>query len=135
MWKKLFDSNLWFSQPPIILSHTDQYLGYFFTICVVLGIIIRIAKQFAANRVKAKLLNKFFYFFLTTGVSGLIWYGLRYENVPIFSLRYWALFVLLLALIWLLLIVKYLVFKFRSEMHDYERDIVKNKYIPGSKNR
>lgn len=131
----IFDSNLWFSQPSIILSRADFYLGYFFAACLILAIILKVLKRFSANLVKIKLNNKFFHLFLTVGISGLVWYGFRYENTPIFAVRAWAGANLVLGVVWFLFLVNYLVFNFNSELKEYDRELLKNKYIPGSKTK
>ncbi|MEO8066042.1 MAG: hypothetical protein ABI643_04340 [Candidatus Doudnabacteria bacterium] len=135
MFSKLLENNFWFSQPSSFLSQLDQYLAYFFVACLALTIAVWAIKRFSVNQVKIKILNKFFYLFLTIGLSGLVWYGFRYENTPIFALRAWAGLVLLIGLIWVLFIVKYLIFGFPAALKEYDREMTKSKYIPGPKTR
>lgn len=131
MWSELLDRNLWFSQPSIILTQTDRYLGYFFAGCLILCILLKLGKRFTTHQVFAGLMDRFFYLLLTVGFSGLVWYGFRYENTPIFAARSWAGLCLAIGIVWLLFIVKYLIFNFRGEVKDYDHELIKNKYIPG----
>ncbi len=135
MWAKLFDRNLWFAQPSIVLAHTDLYLGYFFAACIILAIVLKLSERFVINKVKAKLIDRLFYHLLTIGISGLVWFGFRYENTQIFAMRAWAGLVLLTGLVWFLFVIKYLIFKFSTELKEYEHTLIRNKYIPGPKNR
>lgn len=135
IWEKLFDFKLWFTQPSVILSKTDLCLGYFFAACVILAIVLKLCKRFSKNPVKLKLMDKFFSFLLSVGITGLVWFGFRYENTPIFAALSWAGLVMALGLIWFLFIVKYLIFGFTSELREYDRQLQKSKYIPGPKAR
>lgn len=135
MLRKFFDYNLWFTQPSIVLSQPDLYLGYFFAACLIISIVLKLSGRLTKNQIKTKLMNKFFYLLLTTGLSGLVWFGFRYENTPIFAMRAWAGGVLLVGLIWFLYILKYLFFHFFAELKEYDHELIKNKYIPGPKNR
>lgn len=133
MLSKLLDSYFWFVQPSIVLSRADLILGYFFLGSLLIVTLLVIIKKSVKNEVKLKLLNRFKSLFLVVGISGLVWFALRYENTPIFGLRYWAGLFLLVGLIWGLFILKYLVFNFSKELRAFENEQLKNKYISGSK--
>jgi hypothetical protein len=133
MFSKLYDYYFWFTQPPTIFTHADKVFGDSFLACLILGIILAIAKRFVSNEVVKKLINKFSSWFLYLGITGLVWLGLRYENTPILAERLWAGVIVLIGIIWLIFILKYLVFNFRSDKIQLDRETVKNKYIPGKK--
>ena|SRR3989344_2561814 len=133
MFSKLLDSSYWFTQPPIILTRSDYYLAWFFTACLILAMILKLAKRFSKNPIKTRLMDRLFSLLLTVSFSGLIWYGFRYENTPIFAMHYWAGLVVLIGLIWFFFIAKYFVSRFFPELTEFDREQLKKKYIPGSR--
>ena len=133
MISKLLDPNFWFSQPSIILTGGDRDFGYIFLASLVVSIILIIAKRFIQHGIMKKLVSKVFYLLLTIGLTGLVWYGIRYENTPIFANRYWAGLVFIFGMIWGLFIVKYLIFNFPKELKQYNYEVLKNKYLSGAK--
>ena len=133
MWTKLLDSNYWFSQPSVVLTRSDLYLAWFFLACLILAIVLKVTKRLTKNPIKRNLMDRLFNLFLTVSLSGLVWYGFRYENTPIFAMHYWAGLVLLMGLVWFLVIAKYFAFQYFPDLADYDREQMKKKYIPGSK--
>lgn len=124
------DKFFWFSQPSTILTPEDKYLGYVFAGLLVLAILFRLSVIFSRNPVNKVLLKKFWHLTFSTGLSGLIWLGVRYENTPIFSQRYWAGLALAIGVVWLLFVLKYLVFDYFKQKSEYNREQIKNKYLP-----
>jgi hypothetical protein len=125
----------WFTQPSIILAQADWILGWGFAGGVALSIILGLIKHWVKAPLTSKILSRFFNLSLTIGLCGLFWVGVRYENTPIFSMRAWAGLVLLIGLIWLIFIVKYLIFNYPKELKEYNHEQLKNKYIPNAKSR
>ena len=121
----------WFSQPSTLLSVEDKYFLYLFLSLILLGVVLWLSRKLSANPVNKKLLNKFSAVAFYTGLSGLFWFGLRFENPPIFARRYWAALTIIVALIWLGFVLKYLIINYSTEKIQAQREFVKNKYIPG----
>jgi hypothetical protein len=130
MFDRLTDYYFWFPQPPTILSQPDMFFGYIFAGIFILAIVVRIVARFMSHDIYRKALLKFWYLGLTVGLSGLIWFGMRYENTQIFGRRYWAGLTLLVGLVWLVPVLKYLIMNFVKEKKEYERELIKNKYLP-----
>ena len=131
--QQFLDPNFWFSQPPVILSRADMYLGYFFAGLLILSVIFWATAKFTKHTVIRKIWKRYQYLAVTIALSGLLWFGLRYENTPVFANRYWVGIVLLGGLVWKLFILKYLVFNFHAEKVEYDHEQLKNKYIPGKR--
>jgi hypothetical protein len=130
MWKQ---SYFWFIQPSSVLNNYDYYFFWAFVILFAIGIIFKIALNFSRHGIYVKLINKFSNLGLTLGLSGLAWAGFRYENTPIFSDRYWAGLIFVIAIVWLLFILKYVLTKFGPERREFEKQMVNSKYIPSRK--
>ncbi len=129
--KQLLDLNFWFGVPTEILTHADMLFGYTAAASFGVGVIILVAVRWVKNVIYKKLLNRIGYLGVTIGLLAALWWGVRYENTPIFSNRYWLGLITLSGIVWLLFIVKFLIFNFRKELAEYEREQLKNKYIPG----
>lgn len=128
------DYYFWFSQPSTILNSFDLVLGYVFAGLVVLSVIAWLLKKFYfSHPVVRKLVGRFGNAMLWTGLIGLVWFGFRYEAVPIFSRRMWAALIVLSGVIWIGFIKWYMFSKFRKEKQDFDYASVKSKYIPGKR--
>lgn len=126
----LNDYYFWFAQPSSILNSYDWAAAYFFAGLTVLGVLVwMISKFFAKHPVVKKLLDRYSSATFWIGITGLVWFGFRYEVVPIFSKRVFAGGIIVLGLVWLGWVKWYLVTKFRKEKADYDYTQVKNKYI------
>lgn len=130
MWNNLTNYYFWFTQPSSFLSPEDRMFFYVFVGIAVLAILFRVAARLVQHHINRKLLMRLWYLAFSVGLSGLIWYGMRYENTYIFARRYWAGLTLLVGIVWLLFIIKYLVFQYRGEKTDYEKELVRRKYLP-----
>ena len=133
MSKLLTDKFFWTIPPSSILIAQDKLLGYIFLGIIIVAAFFRILMFLTKNMVQRNLLAKFWRMFLTIGIVGIIWYVLRYENTPIFALRLWAGLDLLAGVIWLLFILKFLVFEFPKQRTEHEKIMLRNKYLPGNK--
>jgi hypothetical protein len=130
----LTDYYFWFAQPSSILNTYDWVAGYIFVGFLALSIIASIiSKLFVTHPVVKKLMSKWYNALLWSGIIGLIWFGFRYEAVPIFSKRAWGGGALILALVWLGFVKWYLVRHFLNEKREYDYNSVKSKYIPNGK--
>src|SRR3972149_1134277 len=119
MFKQLTDYFFWFAQPSSFLSQQDYQLG--------LAIAFRVAAFRSSHAVNRKLFSRFWNLMLTISLIGLLWFGMRYENTPIFAKRLWAGLTLAIGVIWLGFLIKYLLFNYGREKVDYEREQVKNR--------
>lgn len=130
MWNDFISYYFWFIPPSTILTYADKLLIVIFLGVLVLGIACRITMFFINNQINRKLLKKIWLWGLTIGLIGLLWGLFRFQNIPIFGRRMWAGLDLVLAIVWVVFILKYAIFSFRSEKIEYERELVKSKYLP-----
>lgn len=127
------DYDFWFTQPSSTLSSVDQVFGLVFAVLLLVGVVLWIIKRFVRHAVIKKLLGKLVLKDLVVGLSGVVWYGLRYENTPIFGRRIWAGLNVLILAVWLVMFLKYALFKFRKEKREFDDNELKNRYLPGKK--
>jgi hypothetical protein len=129
----LTDYFFWFSQPSSILNNYDKGAFYFFAGCLALGIALWATYFFVRHPIVKQALSRVRKMFFWLGVMGVIWFGFRYENTPIFSKRFWPGLIVVIGLVWLFFIVKYFITRFSKEKSQYGNDLIKNKYIPQTK--
>lgn len=130
MWKEV---SFWFQQPGLSLNDYDLWFAYFFAAIFLLGILLKIGTKFTSYPLTKKILNKFATPSLWLGFVGLFWFGLRYENTAYLSNRMWAGIVILTLVIWLVYILKYLIFQFGPEKKELDRQLENSRYIPSSR--
>jgi hypothetical protein len=127
MWN---ESYFWFTPPGTILSNFDYYFLWAFLALTVIGIVLKVVDRFINHAIYRKLISKKSNLSLTIGLIGLSWFGLRYENTPIFSNRYWVLVIAISLLVWLGFILKYYFTTYRTEKREFDRSVINNRYIP-----
>ena len=127
------DKFFWFTQPATILNFHDKFFIILSAVLFLVAILLWIIKRFIQHPVIKKLIGKFIVKDLTIGLAGLVWTGVRYENTPIFARRFWAGLILLILIIWLLFILKYIFFNFFREQKEYQDNLIRSRYLPGSK--
>lgn len=130
----MFNINFWLEQPAVNLSLYDIMLFYFFVGFVILAIVLAFSYFYKHPFVKG-LLTRFRNVCLFLGVTGLLWFGFRYENTPIFARRFWALIIVIIALIWLGFIFKYLFLEYFEAKREYDWKEQNSRYMPGSNKR
>lgn len=125
------DYYFWFSQPSSFLNTPDWVAGYIFAGLIVLSVIFWLLNKFVVRHIVLKkywsrITNAMFW----TGLIGMLWFGFRYESVPVFSKRIIGGFILLVGIIWMGWIKYKFIRNFWSEKKQYEYDMVKSKYMP-----
>ena len=130
MWKQ---SYFWLSQPSSYLVNYDNYFKWFFLIVLGFGILFKVVSILNKNEVYRKLFTKFSNIGLTIGLTGLVWFGFRYENTPVFSYRYWAALIVLGLIVWKVFLLKYMIFQFPKEKAKFQKTQINLKYMPGKK--
>lgn len=123
------DPDFWFLQPATLLTGADLFFGYLFAALIVLALLLWIGGKFLKHQVVKKLWRRFFSWTATSGLVGALWFGLRFENTPIFGKRFLVGLILLLSLAWLLWILKFALFTFPKAKREYEQALLKNKYL------
>jgi hypothetical protein len=125
------DISFWFDQPALILSLEDKIFNYLFLGLAAAAIMLFLARYLLLKHpMVRKLAIRIIRLFTVTALTGLVWFGFRYENTPIFARRYWAGIILAIGLVWLLFILKYIIFRFREEKKEFDENLIKSRYLP-----
>jgi hypothetical protein len=120
----------WFTQPSAVLNSYDWLFAYIFAGLFLLSIIMWFMKKFLINHeITKKIFAKFANAAFWMGLVGLVWFGFRYQTVPIFSRRVFVGLIIILAVIWIGWVMRYALFKYSQEKKDYDYVQIKNKYI------
>ncbi|MDP3993536.1 MAG: hypothetical protein U1C57_00590 [Candidatus Doudnabacteria bacterium] len=127
---KLWDKTYLLGPNPIELQRSDQM---FFVVSLAFILVSLLAKIFSyqseAGSPKRFLLSRFFHVFLTSGALILLWFGSRFENIPMLSAHITVLLLLVIWLVWLIFIAKYFFKEYRVKQKQWEEEKVKRKYL------
>jgi hypothetical protein len=102
-------------------------------ILLLLSVVLKISSVLAPNPVDGKYRLKFYHLFLTIGLGEIFWYLCRYENVKFFGSHFVALMWVLAGIVWLVAILTSAFKNYSREKVLWEKDQVKLKYLPNSR--
>lgn len=130
MIEKFTDYYFWFAAPSLNITAEDKFFMWLFAAITLVGIAGIVALYFNLDRIRDQVIRKFKDLMLTVGLFGLVWFGIRYENTPIFGNRYWAALILLIGLVWLGFYLKFALVDYKKIKVEAERETLKKKYLP-----
>ena len=131
-FSKFFSWSYYFSLKVGPLSGgTKQALIIILSIFLLLAFVSRLLVYLKKEQVHlAKLLMRFYIFWLVNAVSGFIWLFFRAQAVPLFGARFWVLILLVVDIIWLFYLVKYAIKQMPKEKKEKEEKEQFRKYLP-----
>ena len=127
---KLLSPAYLFSVSSTYLERSDKLLFIIGALFIIFAIVFKIAALYAPNPVDTILRNKFYFMFLTIGISEVVWFGLRFENVKFFGSHFVALVILFIGLLWFLKLVWSIIRNYKGDKQLWEKEQVKLKYLP-----
>lgn len=92
-----------------------------------------VAKKLASNPVTKGLMSRWFVWAGSMGLAGLIWVGARYQLVGLFGTHLAFIVLLIVAGVWKMFIVKYQFKVYPAEKMAWEKQQLKEKYLPKKK--
>ncbi|KKW36931.1 MAG: hypothetical protein UY81_C0009G0016 [Candidatus Giovannonibacteria bacterium GW2011_GWA2_53_7] len=133
--RPLFHLDFWFgSNPTPLMSSSTQFFLIFFTLLLVLGVIVRIFwKKRFPDRDGREIIAKLSLLLKTMGVLGLIWLFFAVEQITFFQGRSWFLVWIAGLLVWSVFVWKYVYRILPKERRRREDDLERRKYLPGKK--
>ena len=131
---KFFNLSYLFDLRPSIYAGTVYFLLAVFGVLIVLSLLIKIVEQKKKpQQFLKKLFQKYFSFFLTMGLVGLVLLWFRYENAAVLSARFWLLVWALAFVIWLVKIFQYQLKIVPPAREKLEQKKIFQKYLPKKK--
>jgi Ca2+/Na+ antiporter len=128
--KTFFSYQYLFQVNAAFISPQEKLFFFFGAILVLLGIVLKIAAVLSLNPVDKTYREKFYHLFLTIGISEVIWYLCRRENVSFFNTRFVAWIIVLIAIIWFIEVFAKALKNYSKEKIVWEKEQVRQKYLP-----
>lgn len=126
----MFNLDFWFQQPGVVLGGEDKILFIVFAGMIVLGAIFILWTNFNKHQVVKRLLSRVRNLFVWVGLVGVLWFVMRYENVPMLGKRFWFLVLAVWWVIWAGFIAWYGLAKFRKDKQEVDWKKLNSKYLP-----
>ena len=131
---KFFNLSYLFDLRPSIYASTVYFLLAVFGALIVLSLLMKIIeRKKKSQQFLKKLFQKYFSFFLTMGLVGLVLLWFRYENAAVLSARFWLLVWALAFFLWLINIFKYQLKIVPPAREKSEQKKIFQKYLPKKK--
>ena len=128
--KQYFTSQFLFQINSAHVSPSEKVFLFAGFALVLLAIVMKLASKFAPTPIDSRFRKKFFSLFLTVGISQIVWYGCRYQNIQFFGSNFVAMIIVLIALAWLIFLLVSMFRKYKAEKSLWEKDQLKLKYLP-----
>ncbi len=128
-WAELFSFNLWFRVDRIDLKKIDWLFLLIGGLMVIVAIGLMLYRANEKNPYLKKSATDFIHLLFTIGFLEIIWFGLRYQLADSLGTRIVALVILLIAVVWSMWPLRYLIFKYPSDMAVYAKQQQKEKYL------
>ncbi|MBI2038021.1 MAG: hypothetical protein HYT15_03810 [Candidatus Magasanikbacteria bacterium] len=128
----LFTLDYWFGQPFAAQGSSLWLLIGGFLLCIVAGLICKIASQFKEEKFKKIILKRLGNLGTVMGFLGLVWMFFRQEGAVFLAWRFWLL-LWLAGFFWRLsIIVRYMVKRVPDIKQEEEKRVQIEKYLPKS---
>ena len=128
--KSFFTQEYLFQINSAVITPGEKLFLYSGAILVLLAIVLKIAESFAPSPVDKKLRNKLFSVFIFSGISELVWYFFRYENVMFFGSHFVAWLIVAIGAVWLILTLVKVLKNYSKEKEAWTKEQQKLKYLP-----
>ncbi len=106
--ENILSLSYWFDLTPIRMSAAFE-IGFFiaFTLFIIAGLAFRIMKKSRTDKFERQILERATNISLTTGLLGLLWLFMAYEEISIFGARFWFLIIAVSLLISLVRLIRF----------------------------
>lgn len=132
-YQNLLKIDYWFSQP--FMAHDFAFWAtlLLFLGLIIGGVVLLLIKSFNNDRTNKIIFNKLDNFGVSLGLLGLMWLFFRQQRVSFLAWRFWLLFWFLIAVWWLIKILKYAIKRLPQIKQEKLEKQRFNKYLPNSK--
>ena len=128
-FQKIFSKTYLIDIDPTLIHRSDKALLIFGAVLVMLGIIFRLTAMMSPHPYARNLWRRLSTWALTIGLVEALWFGFRYEQAQYLGSHLLAFLILLIGLIWLVPILKYWAKQYSSDVAQWEKDQIKQKYL------
>jgi len=132
-FKNFFHISYWFQQPDPAMHGVRIFWIVFFLIFVVGGIALLVVKAMKQEKAVRLVVGRYASAFITLGITGLLWFVFRQENVSILSYRFWMAIWVVTAGLWLGSIISYTVRRIPAIKAENKERELREKYLPKPK--
>ncbi|MFA6018412.1 MAG: hypothetical protein WCT28_04200 [Patescibacteria group bacterium] len=128
----LVDWHFWLDLTPTRLASTFEAMFFaVFALSIIAGAVIRMMiRNGSYDRYRAEMLKRIAGICSTTGVVGLIWFFLTFEEIQFFGARFWFLVIFVGALIAVLRLIRFVKREVPVLQHREQSRADVNKYLP-----
>ncbi len=128
-FQKIFSKTYLIDIDPTLIHRSDKALLIAGAVLVMLGIIFRLTSMMSPHPHARNLWRRLSTWGLTIGLVEALWFGFRYEHAQYLGSHLMAFLILLIGVIWLVPILKYWAKQYGSDVKQWEKDQVKQKYL------
>ncbi len=111
------------------LSRSDRFIFIFSLLLLAGAIATAIYKRSLKNKLFKIYLQRWVNFFTTIGLAGVIWTGLRYEMIQIFSTHFTIMVVFAIGLVWIFVLIRDYFKKYKLQVAEAMRQQQLQKYM------
>ena len=128
-------------QPSFIFNYQPQTFTFFwysviiFSAMVLSAVTVAIFLKTQGKPYLEKLKSSIFSLLLWTGGFGLALTFFHWQAIPYLSMRFLFEILFLVFIVWLIFILKYLIFNFKKEKQDFNQSQRFEKYMPRAQSR
>jgi hypothetical protein len=128
-WKEVISKDFWFDIDRTAIHLSDRAILYGGGAAVMLGIMLFVYKVFTKNLFLKKVTSQLSTIFITIGLLEVIWFALRWQYVSALGTRFVAALIGIAGLVWLYWPIKYLFTRYKTDMAEAQRKMVRDKYL------
>lgn len=128
--KTFFTTEYLFQVNTAFISPKEKLFFISGLVLVLLSIVLKIASKLSKNPADKKYRAKYYCLFLTIGISELIWYFCRYQNVRFFNTKFVAWLIVLVGIVWFVKISITTFKNYGKEKAEWDKEQLKQKYLP-----
>ena len=128
-FSNLLKKDYWLEIDRVSLHFIDKSFLYLGAVLVVLGVGVLVWKSIYKNQLLKPSLSTIGNTLIVVGVLEMLWFLLRIQFVSVLGTRISALIVMIVGILWLIKPVKYLLLHYKSDLQDYHKKQLKEKYL------
>lgn len=127
--KNIFSYQNLFQINTAFLSPQEKILFLVGVVAFLLSIIFRISASLAPNPIDKEFRHKLYRVFMFCGVGEMLWYLVRWQNVPFFGTHFISGAIFFIAFVWLIWIIATVIKNYSSKKEAWNKEQLKLKYL------